>query len=315
MSPFISNSRKVNASLASCFMAEILLLTATMLVVRPHPSFFIIRIISNQVSHFENLTKAGGVRVQGRGGGKRGSCPARRAKGRFPWVLGTAFSPTCALVCPSPPPLNTRRARGPVPSLLIVIPRTHPAWFLWKWFSCHSTPAARASHRRGRGAAAKEIRPRSTQPGSRGSPQGRRGAPAARWGPKIRGDCTPPGGTNQPFCADELHKLGNPTDLRPRRPKKRGAGRRHPAPVPAGCCTSPQDCAASEDPRGKGTDPALSHLPQRRRQQSWELKRAGSLLRHPPACISSPALPSAPKGAPPRPGHASHPASSCVRGG
>lgn len=70
MSPFISNSRKVNASLASCFMAEILLLTATMLVVRPHPSFFIIRIISNQVSHFENLTKAGGVRAQGGGGGR-----------------------------------------------------------------------------------------------------------------------------------------------------------------------------------------------------------------------------------------------------
>lgn len=59
MSPFISNSGKVNASPASCFMAEILLLTATMLVVRPHPSFFIIMIISNQVSHFENLTKAG----------------------------------------------------------------------------------------------------------------------------------------------------------------------------------------------------------------------------------------------------------------
>jgi len=77
MSPFISNSGKVNASLASCFMAEILLLTATMLVVRPHPSFFIIMIISNQVSHFENLTKAG-KRQWGWGGGqeeKRGSCP------------------------------------------------------------------------------------------------------------------------------------------------------------------------------------------------------------------------------------------------
>lgn len=59
MSPFILNSGKVNASPASRFMAEILLLTATMLVVRPHPSFFIIMIISNQVSHFENLTKAG----------------------------------------------------------------------------------------------------------------------------------------------------------------------------------------------------------------------------------------------------------------
>lgn len=58
MSPFISTSGKVNASLASCFMAEILLLTATMLVGRPHPSFFILTIISNQVSHFENWEAA-----------------------------------------------------------------------------------------------------------------------------------------------------------------------------------------------------------------------------------------------------------------
>lgn len=67
MSPFISSSRKVNASLASRFMAEILLLTATVLVVRPHPSPFVIRIISTRVSHFENLMKAGG------GGGAEGS--------------------------------------------------------------------------------------------------------------------------------------------------------------------------------------------------------------------------------------------------
>lgn len=72
MSPFISNSGKVNASLASCFMAEILLLTATMLVVRPHPSFFIMMIISNQVGHFENLTKAGKQRRGGQGRRRRG---------------------------------------------------------------------------------------------------------------------------------------------------------------------------------------------------------------------------------------------------
>lgn len=67
MSPFISNSRKVNASLASCFMADILLLTATVFVVRPHPSFFTMMVIPNQVGHFENVMKAEEWRWEGGG--------------------------------------------------------------------------------------------------------------------------------------------------------------------------------------------------------------------------------------------------------
>lgn len=67
MSPFISNSRKVNASLASCFMADILLLTATVFVVRPHPSFFTMMVIPNQVGHFENVMKAEERRWEGGG--------------------------------------------------------------------------------------------------------------------------------------------------------------------------------------------------------------------------------------------------------
>lgn len=59
-------------------MAEILLLTATMLAVRPHPSFFIIMIISNQVSHFENLTKAEK---------QRGGQGKKRRGGKLPWKL------------------------------------------------------------------------------------------------------------------------------------------------------------------------------------------------------------------------------------
>lgn len=101
MSPFISSSRKVNASLASRFMAEILLLTATVLVVRPHPSRFVIWIISTRVGHFENLTKAGGW------GEQRGTEPA---EGRLPSVFGAAFprQPVLWLV-----PLPPNTAEGP----------------------------------------------------------------------------------------------------------------------------------------------------------------------------------------------------------
>lgn len=85
MSPFISNSGKVNASLASCFMADILLLTATVFVVRPHPSCFMVMVIPNQVGHFENVTKA--EERRGREGGK----PPRRERRGGIHYLGAAL--------------------------------------------------------------------------------------------------------------------------------------------------------------------------------------------------------------------------------
>lgn len=108
MSPFISSSRKVNASLASRFMAEILLLTATVLVVRPHPSRFVIWIISTRVGHFENLTKAGG------GGGSRGELsPLRDSSHRF---LGLPFPPNpCSGLSLCPLTQQKGRRRRPLP--------------------------------------------------------------------------------------------------------------------------------------------------------------------------------------------------------
>lgn len=106
MSPFISSSRKVNASLASRFMAEILLLTATVLVVRPHPSRFVIRIISTRVGHFENLTKAGGE------GEQRGTEPA---EGRLPSVFGAAFPPQPVLWLVPLPPNTAEGLEAPSP--------------------------------------------------------------------------------------------------------------------------------------------------------------------------------------------------------
>lgn len=78
-------------------MAEILLLTATMLVVRPHPSFFIIMIISNQVSHFENLTKAGSS-SGGLGGGEEGKLPWKLMEEMVSISFQVSLSP---YLCPS----------------------------------------------------------------------------------------------------------------------------------------------------------------------------------------------------------------------